>query len=572
MHSTHKRLFRIIGLLPIAFFGYVTLRYSVNAPWFDDFDPFPDFLRKWIQSEGFSEKLTLLFQPNNEHRMVFGKAITVLYYSLTDKLDFTFLHVAGILFTFGTLLIIRKAFLSSRLPQHFFLPVPYLLFQLQYYLIFLWAICGLQHQPVVFFVCLSMYLLARDRTDRLFLILAIVAGFCANFSMSNGIFVWVGGAGILLLQARYRGLAAWGVSGAIAIFLYFSGMSTLGNESSIDFFLQNPHLSFLGFFAFLGGLFDFAPDRIIQVRTTLPIVMAILIMLWVGFWLVTLIIHWIKDNFRHNITLPAWIGRFRLRPGHEILGYFCFGVMLFLLSNAAVIGLLRPRFGFFVMVVSNYKIYPALFLLISYLSFLSSTDVVWRVWGFRIGMALGVLVWGLSLVHYWPTISERRKYLLANAYNQEHHAFGLGHEPGSPAAMYIDSLMEFMTARGTYRYPTDLAPLTEQMKLVRRPLTDSLQFSLEKLNEGIAITGPDVDLPAGYDTGGYAFLRKDKDLYVFKLNQRLYTGRNLLIRYDEGVEVMIPYAAIPAGMYQWGILIRGRSGVRSGIAGTVTLP
>jgi hypothetical protein len=571
MNQTSNRLYRILALLPVAIFGYVTLRYSVNAPWFDDFDPFPDFLRSWILSDSPAQKLHLLFQPNNEHRMVFGKAITVLYYSLTGTLNFTFLHLAGMLFTFGTLFIIRRAFLSTRLPGYLFLPVPYLLFQLQYYLIFLWAICSLQHQPVVFFVCLSMYLLARSESGWLRFGLAVLAGFCANFAMSNGIFVWVGGAAVLLFQTRYRMLAVWCMSGATAIALYFSGMSAQGNESSIAFFLQNPHLSFLGFFAFLGGLFDFTPERTIEVRTALPIVMAMLAMVWIVLWFLNLLLPWLRNTFRKSVKLPAWMTRYQLRPGYEVLGYFSLGVMLFLLANAAIIGLLRPRFGFFVMVVSNYKIYPALFFLISYLSFLSSADVVLRVRAFRVGMVLSVVVWGLTLIHYGPIISERRKFLLVNAYNQEQHAFGLGHQPGSPSAVYVDSLMQFMVDRGIYRYPTEYDPLFEQMKKVTKPLGEKL-FHLDLEPEELAIKGPFAEVTGGYDTGAFAFLRKGDALYVVKLNQRLYTGRNLLIRYDQGLEGRISYAALPAGTYDWGVLIRGRSGTTSGLAGKITLP
>ncbi len=571
MNLTRNRLLWIAGLFPVLFFGFVTWRYSVNAPWFDDFDPFPDFLRGWILSDSFSEKLRLLFQPNNEHRMVFGKALTAGYYALTGKLNFVFLQLAGIFFTFGTLLLLWKSFRSTGLPAYLFLPVPYLLFQLQYYLIFLWSICSLQHQPVVFFVCLSMFLLARSEAGWGRFGLAILAGFCANFAMSNGIFVWVGGAAVLLFQTRYRMLVIWCVSGATAIALYFSGMSTQGNESSIDFFLQNPHLSFLGFFAFLGGLFDFAPDRAIQVRTALPILAAMLVMVWVALWFLNLLFPWLRNTFRKSTNLPSWITRYQLRPGYEQLGYFSLGVMLFLLSNAAVIGLLRPRFGFFVMVVSNYKIYPALFLIISYLSFLSSTDVVLRVRAFRVGIVMSVMIWLLSLIHYGPAVSERRKFLLVNAYNQQHHGFGLGHQAGSPAAVYVDSLMQFMTQRGIYHYPTEYQPMFEEMKTVQKPLGKKL-FHLDLEPEELYFIGPFAEVPGGYDTGAFAFLRRNNELYVIKLNQRLYSGRNILIRYDEGLEGRIPYAAVPAGTYDWGILIRNRSGTESGLGGKITLP
>ncbi len=575
MSKTRNVLLWIVGLFPVAFFAFVVLRYSVNVPWFDDFDPFPDFLRKWIGSEGFISKLNVLFQPNNEHRMVFGKGLAALYYALTGQLNFTFLHIAGMLFTFGTLLIIWRAFRASKLPGYLFLPVPFLLFQLQYHLIFLWAICSLQHQPVVFFVCLTMFLLARRQFDW-----AVLAALCANFAMSNGIFVWVGGAAILLLQTRYRHLAAWLGTGALAVFLYFSGMSSQGNESSFDFFLQNPHLSFLGFFAFLGGLFDFTPERAIQVRTALPIVMGILVMVWVGVWLLNLFWAWFrntvstqknrKDQETYSSKKQTLLTRFQLPEDRQTLGYFCLGMLMFSLANAAVIGLLRPRFGFFVMVVSNYKLYPALFLVVSYLSFLTSTHGNLRERGFRIVLVTSLLIWGLTLVHYGPAISERRKYLLTNAYDQQHHAFGLGFVPGSPAAGYIDTLMHDLTDRDIYQYPAVWEAYFSQMKTLNNPLPTTLNLQTKPSPEGLTISAPDLAIPGGFDTGAYAFLRKGSELYVFKMEQRKYLGRNLFRRYDaHGAEVTVPKAALPPGRYQLGLMLRGGTQPVAGLAGTV---
>ncbi len=570
MTPIRYRLLWLVGLFPIAFFAFVVLRYSVDVPWFDDFDPFPDFLRQWIGSEGFLSKLDLLFQPNNEHRMVFGKGLAALYYALTGKLNFTFLHIAGILFTFGTLLVIWRAFQSSTLPKYLFLPVPFLLFQLQYHLVFLWAICGLQHQPVVLFVCLAMFLLARRQFGW-----AVLAALCANFAMSNGIFVWVGGAAILLLQTRYKYLAAWLGAGALAVSLYFTGMSSQGNELSVDYFVQNPHLSFLGFFAFLGGLFDFTPERVIQVRTALPIVMGMLVMVWVGIWLLNLGLAWFKKAFQdrkkqENQTL---LNRFQLEENHQTLGYFCLGVLMFLLANAAVIALLRPRFGFFVMVVSNYKLYPALFLVVSYLSFLASTQIQLRELGFKIVLAMSLLIWGLTLVHYGPAISERRKYLLTNAYDQQQHAFGLGFVPNSPAAAYIDTLMQDMTARGIYQYPTVWNPYYAQMRTLSDPLPADLPLQTRPSPQGLVISAPGLTIPAGYDTGAYAFLRNGSALYVFKMEQRKYLGRNLFRRYDErGADVIVPEGALPPGRYQLGLMVRGGDQPVAGLAGTVEVP
>ncbi|WP_373515423.1 hypothetical protein, partial [Persicitalea sp.] len=440
-----------------------------------------------------------------------------------------------------------------------------------------WAICSLQHQPVVFFVCLSMFLLVRNQIGW-----AILAAFCANFAMSNGIFVWVGGAGILLFQMRYRVLALWVSSGAAAVTLYFSGMSSLNNESSLGFFFQNPHLTFLGFFAFLGGLFDLVPDHSIQVRTALPILMGVMVILWVTIWLLSYLWPWLRGTWGWTKKIPTWIQSFVLAPeksggatpGRTALGYFCLGIMLFLLANAGVIALLRPRFGFFVMVVSNYKIYPSLFLVVSYLAFVNSTEGNSRKVGFKVGLAVSVIIWGLTFVQYGPSISERRKYLLANAYNQEHHGFGLGHVPGSSQAAYVDSLMEFMTERQIYSYPNTFEPMADQMLSTTANPPDSLRFTIEIIPQGLLVTEPDLKIPTGYNSGAYTYFRRDGMLYVFMLNQRRYSGHNPLIRYTPGTETVVPHEALPSGTYDWGILlVSGPDKIcRTFIAGKVSVP
>lgn len=105
--------------------------------------------------------------------MVIGKLVTLIYFWLTGKLNFTFLHIAGACFTMGTLYLFWLSFKESKINWWYFLPIVFLFFQLQYYLVYLWAICSLQHQPVVFFLCLSMFFFIQR---------AFWLGGCGSFS------------------------------------------------------------------------------------------------------------------------------------------------------------------------------------------------------------------------------------------------------------------------------------------------------------------------------------------------------------------------------------------------------
>ena len=569
MVKNKKILFGVLAFLPVSFWVFIILRNSVNIPWFDDFDPFPDFLRSWINNTTFADRLQLLFQPNNEHRMVIGKLVTLLYFWTTGHLNFTFLHIAGACFTLGTLFLFWQSFKRSKINWWYFLPVPFLLFQLQYHLIFLWAICSLQHQPVIFFVSLSMFLLARNRFGW-----AILAGICATFAMSNGIFVWVSGAVILLLRSNYRVLVVWLLAGTCAIGIYFYGLSAQGNESSIDFFLKNPHLSFLGFFAFLGGLFDFFPEKSVFTRSVLPVIAGFLVMIWVAIWLLSLMLPWLKRTLRLKFSVPLFVERFSSKNNEvNLLNEFLLGILTFLLVNALIIGLLRPRFGFFVMIVSNYKIYPALFLSIAYLSFISSTvgQQVQKK-GFQVALVISVTVWGLSIYGYLPTITDRRKYLIVSAYNQEHNGYGLGHIPFSVGAKYVDKLMGEMVNKGIYTYPEESNNLAAEISKINDQSKSELRV-IGTITEGkILVSDPDSKVDFDPQKAMFAFVRNKSKLYIFKLIQHKYSGRNFFRQYDKGVDVEIPLTSLEAGTYELGFLKIDENQTSGRVLKSITVP
>ncbi len=547
--TLNKKFITLIFLfIPILFWIITVYCYSVNVPWFDDFDPFSDFLRQWITNESWTERVALLFQPNNEHRMVFGKLVTAILYGITGKLNFSVLHWAGAAYTLGTLFIFWKIFQKSKWPALYFLPVPFLLFQLHYYLIFHWAICSHQHQPVVFFVSLSMYLLATKRFTW-----AIAAAICATYAMSNGIFVWVSGMAVLLFHSQWKQAGIWLLFALVAVGFYFRGMESLGNESSIDFFLQHPHLSFLGFFAFLGGLFEIYPSHAsVFLRSLTPVIFGLLVNLWVFVWLAGLLLTWLKNIFTNRPT-PAWASDIAHRYAEKrSLSDFVLGFTVFLLANALVIGFLRPRFGFFVMIVSNYKIYPALFLIVAYLSFLCAVPGSQRKAWFTT-MAAAVLIWGISIFNYMPDIAERRKYLLTNAYNQEHHGYGLGHQPGSPAAAYVDQLMNDLVSRGVYQYPDTYNDQVKMMETTRNPLSAAFDIKTEHTEDQITVSETNFPYRYGYDTGLIVFFRKEDNLYLFKMNPRNYTGKLPFKHFEKGFYVNVPVEALPPGTYDMGL-------------------
>ena len=318
--------------LPILIWWGVILKNVVNIPWFDDFDPFVDFLRKWLASDSFVERMSLIFQPNNEHRMIFGKIPTILYYYMTGTVNFTYLQIVGNFFGLGIGWILWKAFLKSNLSIWYFVPIPFLLFQFQDYLIFLWSICNLQHHPVLFFVLASMFCLASDRFK-----LAIFFAFCATFSMGNGMFVWFSGGAVLLFQHRFKQLAIWSLMGVLHILVYLLGIKPQGNEDSIAFLIQNPWASLQGFATFLGGLLDLFPWWTIENRIVMPMIFGALFVIAIMILAYVLLVHHTGIAAKWAKYTPKWIQKDALKAQEEnqFVAFFFFfllfiGITIFL--------------------------------------------------------------------------------------------------------------------------------------------------------------------------------------------------------------------------------------------------
>ena len=446
--SRLKILARVLVGIPILCFSLLLFAYMVDVPWMDDIDAFLSFIIGYIDAKTVSEKFHWLLSPNNEHRILTGKLITLVLYKLTGTVNFRWLIFAAFAFLVGLLGIFYRVFRSTNLPLLAFVPVPFLLLQPQYYLTTTWAITSLQHQVVVAMVVAVLYLLANGDRNRF--VGGLGLQILTSFSMSNGLFGWVAGAVILAMQRQWVRLGVWLAVGVAAILFYFHDFQNAqGNESSVTFFLEHPHLIFLGFFTFTGGLFDFFPETSIVLRSILPTLAGLVLiptMLWL-LWSMNESLF--RGRLKNSIvssqdTTALWKRR-----------YFFTGCYAFLMVNAVIVAFLRPRFGYAVMLISNYMIYPALLVVLLYLNVLSEQYKNLRIidrW-VRLGLVTGLIVWGLWYVIRLPKIAYRKQQLLTYAFNQKHNETGLGPNWGSPFVDLARRSIHEALRRGIYQYP-----------------------------------------------------------------------------------------------------------------------
>jgi hypothetical protein len=516
--------------------------YAVNVPWMDDTDAFPDFLGRFLEAKNFDERVWLLFKPNNEHRIVYAKLMNLLHYAITGTLNMRTLTILSNITLFGMLWIFWRVIKEQKLPVYYFLPVPLLLLHPQYYLTSLWTITGFQYQPVVFFGLLGVYLLSKN-TNWTFLGAAF-AVFFDSFTMSNGLFYWMVGIVILALQGRYKMLGIWILFTLATFKLYFYKFDTQANDQGFQYFFQHPHESFFGFFTHLGGSLDFQTLSPIVIRSIVPTI--------AGFILIGISIWWIfKGVFplKSKFSIPDFWAKLQARFNEKPSNYIILGCFLFLIINAVVIAILRPRFGYFVMIVGNYKIYPATFMVVAYLMLLTgsitvqSSKIIFKI------LLVGSIIFNLvSYIKFLPEVHERRKDLLVRAFNQEHNQIGFGPYVGSDFDRYVQTALGRLVPEGIYQFPTNTVFKASEKEILSNFADNQMiKVNILDINHEIFIENPDLPFGFGRNDGAYLILKSAQKTYL------IYEKRSLENFKNNGFSIKVPEKYLLPDTYQIGV-------------------
>jgi hypothetical protein len=222
-------------VLPAIFFYAILIRNAQNVPFYDDYFALLDFLNHFTQLHTISAKASyLLASQHNEYKLFFLHAITWLQFDISGHLDLRLLSIIGNGFILLLAILLWKMFLpnhtniASRLA--FFVPVSWLLFQLQYCQTVNWAMAGLQNLPVLLFSLGSIYLLVRGTQPAYYG--ALFSFILAVASSGNGFLLIPVGLLILILN-RYRARAAgWLLASAGCIAAYAYHYNVMSSQTS----------------------------------------------------------------------------------------------------------------------------------------------------------------------------------------------------------------------------------------------------------------------------------------------------------------------------------------------------
>lgn len=396
----------VIMAAPAILFYAILFRQALNVPIYDDYEALLDFLNQMAGLSGAPAKVSyFLAAQHNEYKLFFEHGLVWLQFAATGHIDLRSLIALGDGFVLLLAILLWKMFLpnhkdfTSRLT--FFIPVPWLLFQLQYVETLDWAMASLQNLPVLVFSLGAIYYLVRA-TRRAFCV-AVVLLILAIASSGNGLVMIPVGALMLILSRRYIRVVSWLLASAVCVVAYAYHYNVLSSQSpmpvhpSVFSTVIRPQPFFV--IAFIGN----AACPPIKG----PLLLEVFLCLLVGSLLCLLFIRIARRGYVRRNSLVS----------------YC---VLYLLLTAIGVAGLRSEFSIVQSLSSRYGIYSALFLIFSWFAiveeFLQDETAPLRKNPIMLGTIAAALVFSLYMdVSGWRYLTERNDKLIQGMTAYEHN-------------------------------------------------------------------------------------------------------------------------------------------------------
>ena len=425
-----------ISGIPILLFIACLFLFSVNAPWLDDFEVGPMTLKNWLATEDLTRRFDLIWAPNNEHRVVILKLLVLFNYYVLGQFNIQWMiwesHLYLIPLFYFVFQILPKENRWIRMASLIFI---YLSFQ--YTLSSYWMIAAVQHNSVIGFGLISTYLLAKNK----YFFVAVLCTLLASLSNSDGLFFIPIGAVLLFLQYRWKEFCIWLIVLIGLIFLFFLKYPSMNYHAfAFQFFVENPLKSFFGFFIFLGGFMDFFKEQSIPIR-----------LYTTGLFGFGMVLIWAKYLYEFGKgTLSTKINLWKKGTLVSSKDLFILSCILFCLTNALMISVLRAVFGDYVYLIGNYRIYAALAILFTILLAFQKINAVRTTYTI---LFVSIFYWGFSAYTYIPWVVANQNRLTQSYLDFNSNKGGLGFTAEQVNKYKLAETLQEFEKKGIYHPP-----------------------------------------------------------------------------------------------------------------------
>jgi hypothetical protein len=498
-----KPLAIILGVIPIVFFIVYVWQYTINVPFLDDNLYYTKAVVDVNKSQSLSESFQIFMRQHTitEHKTPVSRLAAFLIYKITGKLNFFTFAQIGNLTLFGILFLFWRFFRKHAWNIVYFLPIPFLLFQMQTYENQFWMGCAWLYYPIGLWQMVTFYFLSYQK-PRYFLYAMLSAVF-VTFIFSNGMFVFFPATLLLIYQKRYKHLGIMALVAVVCLAVYFSSYKP---SPIVPPAFSIPNI-LTGFVLMIGSYMDVQDFHSISPITATMVGLIIIgFLIYGGIWLLR----------RYFKFLP----KETTEKESDILFLVASMIALGMSAGAVAYSRYTGEHGFEEMFVSRYRFMSILLMCLAYLFSLLLTRGTFRKVVLATFLPLTIFLYGYSYYHWHDYNVYYRERLVAAAYNFKYHNSWVLYPFDNDWTAQVDVVNVEAIKTGVYQLPDlPFTPFQETINKDSVQNISNLSLILEEKKDRFVLKNETLDVENPVEIEQNVILKSEKNTYLLPLKR-----------------------------------------------------
>ena len=499
-----KNLSIIVGILPILFFVSYVWQYTINIPFLDDNLYYTKAVVDVNKSQSFAETFKIFMRQHTitEHKTPVSRIAAFLIYKITGKLNFFTFAQIGNLTLFGILFLFWRFFRKHTWNVIYFLPIPFLLFQMQTNENQFWMGCAWLYYPIGLWQMTTFYLLSYQKPR--YFIFAMLSAIFVTFIFSNGMFVFFPATLMLLYQKRYKDLGIMVLVASFCLTIYFSNYTP---SPIVPPAFSIPNI-LTGFVLMLGAYVDVQEFHNFSPFTATAVGLIILgFLIYGGVWLLNC---YFKKTQTENSSKSS-----------DILFIVASIIALCMSAGAVAYSRYTGEHGFEEMFASRYRFMSVLLMCLAYLFSLILTKNSIRRAILSIFLPITMFLYVYSY-YFWHDYNVfYRERLAAAAFNFKLHNSWVLYPFDNDWTNQVDVVNIEAIKTGVYELPTlPFTPFQDEINKDTIFNVSNLAFSLEQKKDRYILKNETLDVENPLEISQNIVLKSNRNTYLLPLNRQ----------------------------------------------------
>ena len=504
-----KNLSIIVGITPILFFIYYVWQYTINIPFLDDNLYYTKAVVDVNKSQSFTETFKIFMRQHTitEHKTPVSRIAAFLIYKITGKLNFFTFAQIGNFTLFGILFLFWRFFRKHAWNIVYFLPIPFLLFQMQTNENQFWMGCAWLYYPIGLWQMTTFYLLSYQKPR--YFIFAMLSAIFVTFIFSNGMFVFFPATLILLYQKRYKDLGIMVLIAMVCLLVYFSSYTP---SPIVPPAFSIPNI-LTGFVLMLGAYVDVQELHNLSPFTATAVGLIILgFLTYGGIWLLN---RYFKNSQTENSSKTS-----------DILFIVASMIALCMSAGAVAYSRYTGEHGFEEMFASRYRFMSVLLMCLAYLFSLLLTKNTIRKVVLALFLPIIMLLYAYSYYIWHDYNVFYRERLAAAAFNFKFHNSWVLYPLDNDWTNQVDVVNIEAIKTGVYELPTLLfTPFQEVINKDKVQYISDLSLKLEERKDRYILKNETLNVENPLEISQNIILKSNRNTYLLPLNRQRNKSR-----------------------------------------------